>query len=78
MLFAKENPPIEWNIVLHNYMLSEGFTQSKSDPCIYVNLANQVYIGIYVDDILYIGNHKNVEEFRAKLRKQFNITQGGP
>ena len=80
-LYGLKQSPREWNLVLHNYLLSRGFRQSKADPCIYVNLSKEfsktIYVGIYVDDIVTIGEPKDANIFREHLRAEFGITEGG-
>ena len=47
-----------------NEMRRMGFSQSKSDPCIYVSGGKDpFYIGVYVDDLILAGNDK------AKMKK---------
>ena len=60
-------------------MISNNFIQSKADPCIFIQQKNQenIFVGIYVDDIITIGKGKFVEEFRSKIRKYFGIIEGG-
>jgi hypothetical protein len=33
-LYGLKQSPREWNIVIHNYLISKGFMQSTADPCI--------------------------------------------
>jgi hypothetical protein len=43
-------------------LLEEGFIQSAADPCLYVRRDNMgvVYIAMYVDDCLCIGDDKAI------------------
>jgi hypothetical protein len=77
-LYGLKQSPREWNFVLHQYMLSKGFVQSQADTCIYVNSKNQMFVGIYVDDIVTVGHRELVGSFREDLRSEFKITEGGP
>ena len=50
-LYGLKQSPREWNEVISNYVVSQGFAASSVDPCIYVHLERKVFVGIYVDDI---------------------------
>ena len=78
-LYGLKQSPREWNEVLSNYLMSNNFIQSKADPCIFIqqNKQENIFVGIYVDDIITIGKGKFVEKFRSKIRKHFGITEGG-
>jgi hypothetical protein len=79
-LYGLKQSPREWNLVLHKYLISQGFTQSKLDTCIYVNQdgGKPLFVGIYVDDIITVGEEKQANSFREKLRSHFGIQEGGP
>ncbi|MEY5045629.1 MAG: hypothetical protein RL713_854, partial [Bacteroidota bacterium] len=77
-LYGLKQSPREWNHVIHDYLLSLKFTQSKADPCVYAKQSPLIIIGVYVDDIATVGKESDVLHFRKQLRKEFGITQGGP
>ena len=77
-LYGLKQSPREWNAVLHKYLLSKGFKQSESDPCIYISQSPLLFVGVYVDDISTVGKEEDTITFRNNLRKEFSITQGGP
>ena len=58
-IYGLKQSPREWNAVIHNYLVKKEFTQSKADPCIYVNTEKiyqgRLIVGVYVDDIKTIG-----------------------
>ena len=56
-----------------------GFTQTTSDPCIYVSKDQEPFvIGIYVDDILLAGrSKKQINEVKLALAENFNIKDLG-
>ncbi len=66
-------------MVINDYLLNEGFVQSKADNCIYVKTEDDLlFVGVYVDDIISVGKLPAVNLFRKKLRDHFKITDGGP
>jgi hypothetical protein len=44
--------------------------QSSCDPCLFFNLDKQIFLGIYVDDLIIVGNdsHWILEKLREKLK----------
>ena len=51
-----------------------GFTQSKSDLCIYIS--GDVYIGVYVDDMLLGGkDDAMIKRVKEKLSERFDIQE---
>ncbi len=78
-LYGLKQSPREWNMVINDYLLNEGFVQSKADNCIYVKTEDDLlFVGVYVDDIISVGKLPAVNLFRKKLRDHFKITDGGP
>lgn len=64
-----------WNIALDTHLGNMGFSQSKSDPCIYVSGAEDTfYIGVYVDDMVLVGK----DEAKMKHVKNFKVRHQGP
>jgi hypothetical protein len=78
-LYGLKQSPREWNAVIHKYLLSQGFKQSMADPCIYIKRESHepIFVGVYVDDIITLGEENAAHKFRKDLRKYFNITEGG-
>jgi hypothetical protein len=52
-LYGLKQSPREFNELLREWLLLKGWTQCKSDPCIYIFRAPGVFamIGVYVDDL---------------------------
>lgn len=46
-------------------LLKLGFTQTRLDPCLYLDPQGQILIAVYVDDILYAGA-KNSESTNSR------------
>ena len=77
-LYGLKQSPIEWNEVVDLFLKEQGFSQSKAYPCIYYrNGNNQIFIGVYVDDIITIGKGSEVRHWRQILQDQFGIQEGG-
>ena len=53
-LYGLKQSGRNWNNMLHNYLLSENFSQSSADPCVYVRNSESgcTILIVWVDDII--------------------------
>ena len=69
-----------WNTALDAHLKDMGFTQLKSDPCIYVSGEGEdtFYIGVYVDDLALAGkNEAHMKCVKEELSSKFDIKDLG-
>ena len=68
-----------WNTALDAHLQEMGFTQLKSDPCIYVSGGDDpFYIGVYVDDMFLVGKDAaRMKSVRQQLSSKFDIKDFG-
>lgn len=69
-LYGLKQTPRCWNTTLDIQLKKMGFTQGKSDPCLYTNsVEGELFvIAVYVDDILLVTkNVKRMEEVKITL-----------
>ena len=68
-----------WNTALDSHLKRMGFSQSKSDPCIYVSGGEDTFcIGVYVDDRILAGKDKNkMKCVKEELSSKFDIKDLG-
>lgn len=61
-LYGLKQSPKMWYQKYDTYVLSLGFTRSKSDHCVYYKAEGDqiLIIALYVDDIFFIGNSKEM------------------
>jgi hypothetical protein len=61
-LYGLKQSPRMWCQKFDTYMLEVGFTRSKEDHCVYFKLFGDhlIYLVLYVDDMLVIGNNKEI------------------
>ena len=68
-----------WNERLTRFMEGAGLKKSSTDPCLfYRNSGNSsLYVVVYVDDGLIVGNNEaEIEDFLKLLKGEFKITLG--
>ena len=72
-LYGLKQSGRNWNHLLHDCLMSMGFSHCKdSDPCVYV-LRDNMIVGIYVDDILIIGSRQAIDRFKNDLSSKMKI-----
>jgi hypothetical protein len=68
--------PRMWYQKFDTYILGFGFSRSKVDHCVYFKLVGDhfIYVILYVDDMLLIGNNKEIiKDVKAQFFSEFNI-----
>ena len=78
-IYGLKQSPLRWNTVFDSHLKEMGFTQSTSDPCIYMDAGGDVfYMGVYVDDIILAGRTDDrIKEVIATLSRKFDIKDMG-
>ena len=65
---------------MDDHLSSIGFRSLKSDPCVYVfeDKTNTAILTFYVDDILLLGNNKQLlDKLKKQLMDRFEMTVSG-
>jgi hypothetical protein len=79
-LYGSKKSPRMWYKKFDTYMLGLGFTRSKEDHCVYLKLIGEhlIYFILYVDDILMIGNNKEIiKDVKTQLSYKFDMKDLG-
>ena len=74
-----------WNNSINDYLLSNGYTKSTADPCVYIKTTKSqdgrihfVIIAIYVDDMMFFSNNTEMLEREKKaIAKRFQVEDLG-
>ena len=69
-----------WNIRFDQVIKSYGFEKSPDESCVYKWIQGiiVVFVVLYVDDILLIGNNMNVlSDMKGYLKNQFDMKDLG-
>lgn len=82
-IYGLKQSPRQWNKKLHEFLISIGFKQSKTDYCVYYfhsnNIFDNFYILVFVDDILLITkNQHRIKALKNKLKENFEMTDSEP
>ncbi|KAH9160197.1 hypothetical protein LEN26_001980 [Aphanomyces euteiches] len=82
-LYGLHQAPREWNSLLHCYLLTLGFERCEKDYGLYVKWVEEnsmndvIYLTIYVDDLVLLGEDELVHPIECLLTTKFKITQMG-
>ena len=67
-----------WYHKLRQCMLKLRFTQTRLDPCLYLDPEGQILVAVYVDDILFAGaNKQRIQEVYELLASEFEMKMLG-
>jgi hypothetical protein len=73
-LYGLKKFPRMWYHKFDTYILSFGFVRRKFDHCIYTKeeCGNFIYLSLYVDDMLLIGNNMDaIKDVKKHLSSKF-------
>ena len=80
-LYGLKQSGRNWNNMLHTYLISENFSQSLADPCLYtkkVEPSESVILIVWVDDIIISGTTLGVlESVKSALSRKFKMKDLG-
>eukprot|EP00903_Cladosiphon_okamuranus_P015234 g14080.t1 len=79
-LYGLAQSPGNWFRTIDPVLVEIGFVPLKSDPCVYLYDHNgvQIYLTLYVDDLLLAGNDPDTMSMvKEKLKKRFKMKDMG-
>ena len=77
-LYGLKQAPHVWYKTLVKFLKKLGFTRLELDHGIFVSADKQLFIAVYVDDLLIFGsNLPRLEDVQQKLRDRFKMTDLG-
>jgi hypothetical protein len=68
-----------WYNIIDEYLNSEGFNRSPSEPTLYTKVFQEgklLIVCLYVDDLIFTGNI-SVDEFKTTMKTEFEMTDLG-
>ena len=69
-LYGQRDAPMRWFKTFEAWLIEEGFTPGKNDPCIFIK--EGIRVVLWVDDVLVRATKEKTEEFYARLMKRFD------
>jgi len=81
-LYGLKQSGRQWYITLCNFLIENGFTQLKSESCIFKKVDKNkklvCIIGIYVDDMIITGYDSEIKNIVNKIKERFKTSKSGP
>ncbi|XP_020702165.1 uncharacterized protein LOC110113807, partial [Dendrobium catenatum] len=79
-IYGLRQAPRQWYTTFTNYLIQIGFSHSQADPSLLILHRHhvQIYLLVYVDDILLTGNDTNaMNELVAQMKSRFTMNDLG-
>ena len=76
-MYGLRSSPKDWQTHWATVLATLCFLRLQSDANVYVHLALQIYILVYVDDLMIIGRRENIEQILKSLKEYFLIKDTG-
>jgi hypothetical protein len=78
-LYGLKQAPRSWYGHIESFLMSLGFTKSKSNSNIYFKIMNNepVILLLYVDDLFLTGEEKLIAECKKRLASEFEMKELG-
>ncbi len=79
--YGLRSAPRDWSVLLHSWLLSNGFKRSNFDSCLFSRRhsdGRKEFIVCYVDDCLLVGADDLIAQTHADMAKVFVLTGGDP
>lgn len=79
-LYGLKQAPYVWNRTFKKHLKRNGFRPTLADPCIFIKRSGRdiTLISVYVDDLLFLGNCKQVNAAKKLIAERFPIKDLGP
>ena len=66
-IYGLKQSPLVWYETLTSLLIHDGYLTANFDPCVFINSEKQLFLAIYVDDILIFGpNNKTISVSRIR------------
>ena len=79
-LYGLKQASRQWNLVLHNTFINDGFKRLQADHCVYTKMIenDMIIVAIYVDDLIIASNNSNLmKQTKLLLTSNFKMTDLG-
>ena len=77
-LYGLKQVACVWNQKIHAFLIKIGFVRSSADPSLYVDAKRNIYITIWVDDLLIAGqNRRDIANVKGQLAGEFEMKDLG-
>ena len=72
-MYGTRSAAQDWQHKIKRRMLSIGYLQGKSNPCLFYNPSSEVACLVHGDDFLAVGEESALKQFNEQLAKEWKI-----
>ena len=72
-LYGQRDAPYRWWSTFCEWMVDEGYEQSKNDPCLFYHPKTNLRVACHVDDCITRGSRLAAREFWEKVDHKFRV-----
>ena len=76
-LYGLKQSGRNWNNILHNYLIENNFQRSINEPCFYFNAIDNVYLLVWVDDLIISAKTDTLTHVKQTLEHRFRMKDLG-
>ncbi len=76
-LYGLKQSGRNWNNTLHKYLIENSFQRSINEPCFYFNVTDNVYLLVWVDDLLISSKAIILSKVKQTLEHRFKMKDLG-
>ena len=76
-LYGTRDAPLNWELTIRKIMMKLGFTQGKSNPCIYYHKKRDLRTVVHGDDFTTAGSYENIKWLHESLGKEWMVVERG-
>ena len=76
-LYGTRDAPLNWELTIRKIMMKLGFTQGKSNPCIYYHQKRDLRTVVHGDDFTLAGSYENIKWLHESLGKEWMVVERG-
>ena len=66
-----------WEVAYSKLLVTEGFTQGKSTPCMFYHRERNLRVVVHGDDFTILGYEKELDWFRVVIQEGFEVAMRG-
>src|SRR5258708_590961 len=75
-IYRLKQAGLEWYCMLQTHIKSVGYSQSRNDPCLYVQ-GPDLFTVVYVDDLLLFANKANLAHTKKDIAGKYEMRDLG-
>ena len=72
-MYGTRSAAQDWQYEIRRKMLSMGYLQGKSSPCVFYNPSSEVACLVHGDDFLAVGEELALKQFKEQLAKDWKV-----